>query len=99
MIRNNTEVKGAALRSMLWSAVLRSAFVGLVLFSGVLLASPYSTEQNRAGQDWTNYVRIGAYGLGSDNAERIVQSAREDGVFGIEVDNDIEGRYESFVNP
>ena len=50
-------------------------------------------------QNWTNYVRIGAYGLGSDNAERIVQSAQEDGVFGIEVDNDIEGRYESFVNP
>jgi hypothetical protein len=86
---------------MVWSAVLRSPFVGLVLFSGVLLASPYSTEQNwkSQNQDWTNYVRIGAYGLGSDNAERIVQSAQEDGVFGIEVDNDIEGRYESFVNP
>ncbi len=68
--------------------------VVFVLFSGALLASPYSTEQN-----WTNYVRIGAYGLGSDNAERIVQSAQEDGVFGIEVDNDIEGRYESFVDP
>ena len=44
-------------------------------------------------------MRIGAYGLGSDNAERIVESAQEDGVFGIEVDNDIEGRYESFVDP
>jgi hypothetical protein len=101
MIRKNTEVEGAALRFLIWSAVLRSTFVGLVLFSGVLLASPYSTEQNwkSQNQDWTNYVRIGAYGLGSDNAERIVQNAQEDGVFGIEVDNDIEGRYESFVNP
>src|SRR5271154_1338434 len=101
MIRKNTEVARAALRSKAWSAVLRSTFVGLVLFSGALLASPYSTEQNWASQNqnWTNYVRIGAYGLGSDNAERIVQSAQEDGVFGIEVDNDIEGRYESFVNP
>ena len=89
------------MRFLIWSAVLRSTFVGLVLFSGVLLASPYSTEQNwkSQNQDWTNYVRIGAYGLGSDNAERIVQNAQEDGVFGIEVDNDIEGRYESFVNP
>src|SRR5271163_2164417 len=94
MIRKNTEVEGAALRSMIWSAVLRSTLVVFVLFSGALLASPYSTEQN-----WMNYVRIGAYGLGSDNAERIVQGAQEDGVFGIEVDNDIEGRYESFVNP
>ena len=84
---------------MVWSAVVRGAFVVFVVFSGVLLASPYSTEQNRRGQNWTNYVRIGAYGLASDNAERIVQSAQEDGVFGIEVDNDIEGRYESFVHP
>src|ERR1700728_435552 len=106
MIRNHTEVEGAALRSMIWRAVLKLTFVGLVLFSGVLMASPYSTEQsgtsqnrNWTGQNWTNYVRIGAYGLGNDNAERIVQSAQEDGVFGIEVDNDIEGRYESFVNP
>ena len=30
---------------------------------------------------------------------QIVRSAEEDGVFGIEVDNDIPGRYESFVNP
>ena len=64
MIRKNTEVEGAALRFLIWSAVLRSTFVGLVLFSGVLLASPYSTEQNwkSQNQDWTNYVRIGAYG-------------------------------------
>jgi hypothetical protein len=44
-------------------------------------------------------VRIGAYGLQGSNAETIVRSAQEDGVFGIEVDNDIPGRYESFVNP
>jgi hypothetical protein len=71
----------------------------LLLLAGGLQASPDTAEQNWTGQDWTNYVRIGAYGLRADNAERIVQSAQEDGVFGIEVDNDIEGRYESFVNP
>jgi hypothetical protein len=60
----------------------------------LLQASPGSVEQ-----DWANYARIGAYGLQSDNADRIVRSAQEDGVFGIEVDNDIEGRYESFVHP
>jgi hypothetical protein len=60
----------------------------------LLQASPGSVKQ-----DWANYVRIGAYGLQNDNADRIVRSAQEDGVFGIEVDNDIEGRYESFVNP
>ncbi|HZQ18327.1 MAG TPA: hypothetical protein VFA90_06370 [Terriglobales bacterium] len=48
---------------------------------------------------WTRYVRIAAYGLKSDNAEQIVRNAQRDGVFGIEVDNDIEGRYESFLDP
>ena len=52
-----------------------------------------------AEQNWTNYVRIGAYGLQSDNGDQIVRSAQQDGVFGIEVDNDIPGRYESFLNP
>jgi len=50
-------------------------------------------------QNWTNYVRIGAYGLQADNADRIVRDARDSEVFGIEVDNDIPGRYESFLNP
>jgi hypothetical protein len=50
-------------------------------------------------QDWTNYARIGAYGLSSSNAETIVREAERDGVFGIEVDNDIPGRYESFLHP
>jgi len=49
--------------------------------------------------DWTRYVRIGAYGLTGSNADQIVQKAQRDGVFGIEVDNDIEGRYESFLDP
>jgi hypothetical protein len=50
-------------------------------------------------QNWTNYVRIGAYGLSSSNAETIVREATGDGVFGIEVDNDIPGRYESLMDP
>ena len=91
MIRKDTQLAAAPgiIRS-----VTRSAVVVLWLLAGSLKASPDETEQN-----WTNYVRIGAYGLRSDNAERIVRSAQEDGVFGIEVDNDIPGRYESFVNP
>ncbi len=50
-------------------------------------------------QDWTHYVRIGAYGLRSDNAEAIVRDAQRSHVFGIEVDNDIPGRYESYLDP
>jgi hypothetical protein len=69
------------------------------MFVFVLLAPILPAASDSAEQDWTNYVRIGAYGLQSGNAEQIVRSAQEDDVFGIEVDNDIPGRYESFVNP
>ena len=65
-----------------------------LLFALVLMATPNSGEQN-----WTHFVRIGAYGLQSNNADQIVRNAQESAVFGIEVDNDIPGRYESFVNP
>jgi hypothetical protein len=50
-------------------------------------------------QDWTHYVRIGAYGLRGKDASSIVRDAQATGVFGIEVDNDIPGRYESFLDP
>src|SRR5580704_1376491 len=91
MIRKDSQPVAA---SDIIRPVTRSAVVVLLLLAGSLKASRDAAERN-----WTNYVRIGAYGLRSDNAERIVRSAQEDGVFGIEVDNDIEGRYESFVNP
>lgn len=65
-----------------------------VLFALGLRAAPDSEKQ-----DWTNYVRIGAYALKGGDALQIVRSAQASGVFGIEVDNDIPGRYESFVHP
>jgi len=51
------------------------------------------------GQDWANYVRIAAYSLNRADADKIVSNAEADHVFGIEVDNDIPGRYESFLDP
>ena len=54
---------------------------------------------DESAQNWTHFVRIGAYGLRSDNAEAIVRDAQASDVFGIEVDNDIPGRYESFLDP
>ncbi len=61
------------------------------------LASPLSAQDTR--QDWTHFVRIGAYGLSPANADSIVANASATHVFGIEVDNDIPGRYESFLDP
>jgi hypothetical protein len=64
---------------------------------GLLLCS--AGRADAPAQNWTHYVRIGAYGLQSDNAAAIVRNAQESHVFGIEVDNDIPGRYESFLDP
>jgi len=81
-------------------AALLSRVQPMNLAAGVLSdaagAARLSPETNL---DWTHFVRIGAYGLKSDNADQIVRDAEASGVFGIEVDNDIPGRYESFVNP
>src|SRR5215471_17992411 len=52
-----------------------------------------------AAQDWTHYVRIGGYGLSLDRVDSIAQNATETHVYGIETDNDIPGRYESFLDP
>ena len=73
---------------------LRLAFAILVVSAVGLMAAQYPDKQN-----WTNYVRIGAYGLKGGDAEQIVKRAQDSNVFGIEVDNDIPGRYESFLNP
>lgn len=54
----------------------------------------------RAGeQNWTHRVRIGAYGLDGAKTDAIVGDATDNHVFGIEVDNDVTGRYESFLHP
>lgn len=74
-------------------SVARAAFV-------CLLFGQCPTSVGQGPQlDWTHFVRIGAYGLSPHNADAIVRNAEVTGVFGIEVDNDIPGRYESFLDP
>ncbi len=67
------------------------------MMSVVVLAS--GAPGRKQQQDWTNYVRIAAYGLRNDNTDQIIADVKKNDVFGIEVDNDIPGRYESFVHP
>jgi hypothetical protein len=67
---------------------------GLLLLAALALSQSFPPSQN-----WTNYVRIGAYGLGKARVDKIVADATASKVFGIEVDNDIPGRYESFLDP
>jgi hypothetical protein len=50
-------------------------------------------------QDWTHYVRIAGHGVRLDAIGQTIKSAKDSNVFGMEVDNDIPGRYESFLDP
>jgi Glycosyl hydrolase-like 10 len=64
-----------------------------------LLVPVCCLAQDNAAWDWTQRVRIAGYGLKPDNAATIVQDAVGSHVFGIETDNDLNGRYDSFVDP
>lgn len=76
--------------------MIRRALFWLPLVAALLSPSLSAQQPDRA---WLHRVRIAAYGLTPTNAEQIVQQAQASGVYGIEVDNDIPGRYESFWNP
>jgi hypothetical protein len=76
---------------------IRMFRVPLCFTALLLLAS--ASDDYPAGQNWTNYVRIAAYPLERADPDKIVRDAQRDHVFGIEADNDIPGRYESFVDP
>ena len=67
------------------------------LFALTLLFLGAGQSQER--QDWTHFVRIGGHGVSLGNIDQIIRSANDTFVFGIEVDNDIPGRYESFLDP
>jgi hypothetical protein len=76
--------------------------LALVLASTNGLSCQQSDDQQQFGgpqRDWMRRVRIAAWGLGADNAKQIVQQAQASNVYGIEVDNDIPGRYESLLDP
>jgi len=66
--------------------------ITLILFTCVLFN--LSAQQN-----WTHKVRIAGNPLSNVEIESIINDAQESFVYGIEVDNDITGRYESFLNP
>ncbi len=68
--------------------------IGLLLAGLAWIAAGQDTPQN-----WTHRARIAGHGLSLDRVDAIVRGAAETNVFGIETDNDIPGRYESFLNP
>jgi hypothetical protein len=77
---------------------MRRRYIALQFLSLVACICLPGLARSQEG-NWTNYARIGAYGLSSKNAAEIVRDAEKDHVFGIEVDNDVPGRYESLLDP
>ena len=72
---------------------------GLVLAARLLLDARPELATAAEPQNWTHRVRIGGYGAPEKGASAIVRAAADSHVFGIETDNDIPGRYESFLDP
>lgn len=80
----------------------RSFVARRLTLNAILVALAYGSmpaQDFPAGQNWIHYVRIAAHSLKGGDADEIVRQAQADHVFGIEVDNDITGRYESFLDP
>ncbi len=65
----------------------------LITFLMILCNSVFSQ------QNWTHYVRTAGHGLNKSNIDQTITDAIGTNLFGIEVDNDIPGRYESFLDP
>jgi hypothetical protein len=70
--------------------IMRNRAILILALAGAALAQT---------QDWTHFVRIGGNGLRLDRVDQIVANAQASHVFGIETDNDIPGRYASFLDP
>jgi hypothetical protein len=74
--------------------------IALLAALGLTCSAALPAQQNdHEARAWMRNARIAAYPLTSTNAQQIVQQAQASSVYGIEVDNDIPGRYESFLDP
>jgi hypothetical protein len=84
-----------------WSPTYKEDFhipsrFGRLVFTGKETSrlSPAQTPD-----DWIHRARITGNGLGPNGVDRIMKRALEEGTLGIELDNDITGRYDSFLDP
>ena len=69
----------------------------LVSLSLLFLAGGRAAAEAAAktpAQNWSRYVRIAGHSLSRQSVSSIIEESQRTHVFGIEVDNDIPGRYE-----
>lgn len=72
---------------------MRKCKPGLILLFAIVFCNNGNT------QDWTQFVRTSGHGCEMNQLHSIMEDARKTHLFGIEVDNDITGRYNSFLSP
>ncbi|MCF7805470.1 MAG: hypothetical protein K9N46_08890 [Candidatus Marinimicrobia bacterium] len=65
----------------------------------IFLFGCQSQQGQTQTQDWTHYIHTTGNGLSIDNVDEIIAEAETTHVYGIEVDNDVPGRYPSFLDP
>lgn len=65
----------------------------------ILLFFTKSLYPQGSSLNWIRYARLTGNGLGSGNIQKIMNGAKSQGTLGIELDNDIMGRYSSFLSP
>jgi hypothetical protein len=78
---------------------MKKKFVLITVITFAVVFSKLFVAQTTGKQNWTHFARISGNGLGADNIENIMLRAQEHGTLGIELDNDITGRYDSFLDP
>src|SRR5207249_11841668 len=65
----------------------------------LLLSAPSVSKTQEEIEHWTNFVRIGGYGLEDDNADAIVREAHLSHVYAMAADASVVGRYPNSLNP
>ena len=76
----------------------------LIIFCSVIFLCACTQNNEMQGkkqveQNWTHYIRTSGHGVNPATIERTIQDAQDTYLFGIEVDNDPPGRYDSFLDP
>jgi len=73
-----------------------------VINIGFLIAIIFSQpifSQTTKNQNWTHFARISGIDLNANNINDKIKEVQKQGTLGIELDNDITGRYDSFLDP
>jgi Glycosyl hydrolase-like 10 len=73
--------------------------ISILLLPGCTGQASKTNPAARSEQNWTHFVRTAGHGLSVAIVPEIIKDAQETNLFGIETDNDIPGRYESYLDP